>query len=65
MKLLRLKINQENGFRSLQKDFEMFFLQEENENEATAFNPYVFAGKNGSGKSNVLEALSEIFYHLD
>ncbi|ADV47579.1 hypothetical protein Celal_0229 [Cellulophaga algicola DSM 14237] len=65
MKLLRLKINQENGFRSLQKDFELFFLDKDDWSEATAFNPYVFAGKNGSGKSNVLEALSEIFYHLD
>lgn len=65
MKLLRLKINQENGFRSLQKDFELFFLDKDDWSEATVFNPYVFAGKNGSGKSNVLEALSEIFYHLD
>jgi restriction system-associated AAA family ATPase len=65
MKLLRLKINQENGFRSLQKDFELFFLKDNNWDEATTFNPYVFAGKNGSGKSNVLEALAEIFYHLD
>ncbi|MDO7173457.1 restriction system-associated AAA family ATPase [Mariniflexile sp. AS56] len=65
MKLLRLKINQEDGFRSLQKDFELFFLDKNDWRQATAFNPYVFAGKNGSGKSNVLEALSEIFYHLD
>lgn len=65
MKLLRLKINQEIGFRSLQKDFELFFLDKDDWSDATAFNPYVFAGKNGSGKSNVLEALSEIFYHLD
>lgn len=65
MKLLRLKINQEEGFNSLFNGFEMNFLQSENEDEATVFNPYVLAGKNGSGKSNVLEALSEIFYHLD
>ncbi len=65
MKLLRLKINQKNGFRSLKKGFEMFFLQGDDWSQATDFNPYVFAGKNGSGKSNVLEALSEIFYHLD
>jgi restriction system-associated AAA family ATPase len=65
MKLLRLKINQEEGFNSLFYGFEMHFLQSENKDEATVFNPYVLAGKNGSGKSNVLEALSEIFYHLD
>lgn len=65
MKLLRLKINQEEGFNSLFNGFEMNFLQSESKDEATAFNPYVLAGKNGSGKSNVLEALSEIFYHLD
>lgn len=65
MKLLRLKINQEGGFRSLKQGFEMFFLQKEDWSQATEFNPYVFAGKNGSGKSNVLEALSEIFYHID
>jgi restriction system-associated AAA family ATPase len=65
MKLLRLKINQKEGFRSLQEGFEMSFLQGEDWSKATVFNPYVLAGKNGSGKSNVLEALSEIFYHLD
>jgi restriction system-associated AAA family ATPase len=65
MKLLRLKIIQEDNFGSLQQDFEIFFLKDKDWDEATSFNPYVFAGKNGSGKSNVLEALAEIFYHLD
>ncbi|WP_037319732.1 restriction system-associated AAA family ATPase [Salegentibacter sp. Hel_I_6] len=65
MKLLRLKINKEEGFNSLFNGFEMNFLPAEKKEEATVFNPYVLAGKNGSGKSNVLEALSEIFYHLD
>ena len=65
MKLLRLKINQPNGFRSLKKGFEMYFLRDFHYQDATAFNPYVLAGTNGSGKSNVLEALAEIFFHLD
>ena len=65
MKLIRLKINQKGGFRSLPQGFEIRFLDEFNYNEATAFNPYILAGRNGSGKSNILEALAEIFYHLD
>ena len=65
MKLIRLKILQENGFRSLPNGFEIHFLTEFNKNRATDFNPYILAGRNGSGKSNILEALAEIFYHLD
>jgi restriction system-associated AAA family ATPase len=65
MKLLRLKINDEKGFRSLNKDFEIKFQNGFNHSEPNDFYPYVLAGQNGSGKSNVLEALAEIFYHLD
>lgn len=65
MKLLRLKINQPNGFRSLKKGFEIYFLRDFHYQDATTFNPYVLAGTNGSGKSNILEALAEIFFHLD
>lgn len=65
MKLIRLKILQENSFRSLPKGFEIHFLTEFNKNRATDFNPYILAGRNGSGKSNILEVLAEIFYHLD
>jgi len=63
MKLLRLKIS--SGFRSLPKGFELYFLRDFDYKEANDFNPYILAGRNGSGKSNVLEALAEIFYHLD
>ncbi len=63
MKLLRLKLHTE--FRSLPKGFELYFLRDFDYGEATDFNPYILAGMNGSGKSNVLEALAEIFYHLD
>jgi len=65
MRLIRLKINQPNGFRSLKKGFEIYFLRDFHFNDATEFNPYILAGTNGSGKSNVLEALAEIFFHLD
>ncbi len=65
MKLLRLKITDENGFKSLNKDFEIKFENGFNDSVPNEFYPYVLAGQNGSGKSNVLEALAEIFYHLD
>ncbi|MHA2283575.1 MAG: restriction system-associated AAA family ATPase [Promethearchaeota archaeon] len=62
MKLHRLKISSE--FRGLPAGFEITF------NSATANNnhvlePICFVGLNGSGKSNVLEVLSEIFFYLE
>lgn len=70
MKLLRLKINTQ--FNSLsrkgQKPFELNFREpfyEEETESWEAFHPFCFAGLNGSGKSNVLEALANIFYHLE
>jgi len=65
MKLIRFKITQLEGFRSLHQGFETRFLSEFNFKNAVTFNPYILAGRNGSGKSNILEALAEIFYHLD
>lgn len=65
MKLIRLKLNDEDGFRSLQKDFEIYFLRDFDYKHAHEFNPNILAGRNGSGKSNILEALANIFYHLD
>lgn len=65
MKLLRLKITDPTGFRSLQAGFEVYFLRDWNYAEAGEFNPYILAGPNGSGKSNVLEALAAIFYHME
>ncbi len=69
MKLLRLKITDPLGFRSLQPDFEYVFrsnwmLREEQGNNER-FAPFVCAGPNGSGKSNLLEALAAIFYQLE
>jgi restriction system-associated AAA family ATPase len=65
MKLLRLKINDPKGFRSLQAGFEYFFRSEWDLPEEQRFAPFVCAGRNGSGKSNLLEVLAAIFYHLE
>jgi len=65
MKLIRFKIKDKKGFRALQEDFEIFFLRDFDYQFAQDFNPNILAGRNGSGKSNVLEALANIFYHLD
>ena len=69
MKLLRLKITDPDGFRSLSCDFEHHFrtelsLQDELA-QANDFAPFVCAGPNGSGKSNLLEALAAIFFQLE
>jgi restriction system-associated AAA family ATPase len=65
MKLLTLKIENGNGFRSLQKGFEINFHTLADTEAMEQFRPFCFAGLNGSGKSNVLEALANIFYHLE
>lgn len=65
MKLLRLKISDPKGFRSLQGGFEIIFRNERNCNAINDFNPFVLAGPNGSGKSNLLEVLAAIFFHLE
>ncbi len=63
MKLVRLKI--EDKFRSLIENFEIQFREPVKNESLEDFHPFCFAGLNGSGKSNVLEALSSIFYHLE
>lgn len=69
MKLLRFKITDPAGFRSLQSGFEHYFrTPRELDSELQAeqdFAPYVCAGPNGSGKSNLLEALAAIFFQLE
>lgn len=65
MKLLKLKIENEEGFRSLRKGFEINFHTLADTEAMEQFRPFCFAGLNGSGKSNVLEALASIFYHLE
>ena len=61
MKLHRLKIL--TGFRGLAPGFQVIFTPSIGQNEL--LEPVCFVGLNGSGKSNVLEALSEIFYYLE
>jgi restriction system-associated AAA family ATPase len=63
MKLLRLKLNID--FRSLQAGFEVHFLRDFDKAKMWDFMPYCLVGRNGSGKSNILEALAAIFYHIE
>lgn len=63
MKLLSLKIG--TPFRSLPAGFMIKFQDERCVEEQASFRPFCFVGLNGCGKSNVLEALSHIFYHLE
>lgn len=70
MKLLRLEIGdlpKEKQFRSLYAGFKVDFhsLDDKGTKAMETFSPFCFAGLNGSGKSNVLEALAAIFYHLE
>jgi restriction system-associated AAA family ATPase len=69
LKLLRLKITDPDGIRSLPCGFEHHFrteitLEKELEN-GNRFAPFVCAGPNGSGKSNLLEVLAAIFFQLE
>lgn len=63
MKLLRLKLGVD--FRSLTAGFEVHFLRKWDRERCFDFHPYCLVGRNGSGKSNVLEALAAIFYHIE
>jgi restriction system-associated AAA family ATPase len=65
MKLLSLEIHE--PFKSLNSGFKINFhqLTDKGIEAMTRFEPFCFAGLNGSGKSNVLEALSIIFFHLE
>lgn len=69
MKLLRLKVTDPKGFRSLPCGFEHHFRTEWSLQDELAqpvgFAPFVCAGPNGSGKSNLLEVLAAIFYQLE
>jgi len=76
MKLLSLELH--DDFRSLKKGFKLHFQDESPRfDDATTtfedgstfdsnpFNAYCIVGHNGSGKSNILELLSSIFYQLE
>ncbi|MDE5423674.1 restriction system-associated AAA family ATPase [Ancylomarina sp. DW003] len=68
MKLLNLQISSEYG--SIKEDFHLQFRDVVDDaigerTDLNEFHPFCFAGLNGSGKSNVLEALANIFYHIE
>ncbi len=63
MKLLRFKLGVR--FRSLPADFELHFLRGWDQQSCFEFSPYCLVGCNGTGKSNILEALAAIFYHIE
>ncbi|WP_222705798.1 restriction system-associated AAA family ATPase [Salidesulfovibrio onnuriiensis] len=65
MKLIHIKLTDPKGFRSLQPGFEYHFRSGWNLEEEQGFAPFVCAGRNGSGKSNLLELLAAIFYHME
>ncbi|WP_299339194.1 restriction system-associated AAA family ATPase [uncultured Psychroserpens sp.] len=61
MKLKKLKLL--SKFRGLPKGYEINFSN--HKNDELAINPICFIGLNGSGKSNLLELISEVFYYLE
>lgn len=61
MKLHYIKLL--SSFRGLKKGFHIEFPKENN--SEYSLSPYCFIGVNGSGKSNILEVLSEIFFYLE
>ena len=63
MKLKRFKLL--SPFRGLTDGFEIYFLRDFDQAKMWDFMPYCLVGRNGSGKSNVLEALAAIFYHIE
>lgn len=63
MKLIRLKLL--SKFRSLQAGFEINFHPHSSETPEHPIHPICFVGRNGTGKSNAMELLCEIFYYLE
>lgn len=60
------KIELYDNFRSLQSGFILNFIEDNNTyNLSQAIEPYCVVGRNGSGKSNILELLSAIFYQVE
>lgn len=62
MKIKRVKIL--TPFRGLPAGYEVLFNTKE-PRSSTGFTPICFVGLNGSGKSNVLEVIAEIFYYVE
>lgn len=62
MKIKRIKIL--SSFRSLPENFEIKF-DEESSSKSNEICPICFVGLNGTGKSNVIEVIAEIFFYLE
>jgi restriction system-associated AAA family ATPase len=62
MKLLRVKLL--SPFRGLPVNYELKFSCKDSDSVRN-IDPKCFVGLNGSGKSNLLEAIVEIFYYLE
>lgn len=62
MKINKIIVDNAKGFRGLPNGFEVVFKNAFNRLE---IDPICLAGLNGSGKSNVLELISEIFFYLE
>ncbi|MFO0940702.1 MAG: restriction system-associated AAA family ATPase [Pirellulales bacterium] len=69
MKLLRVKLTDSKSFRSIHAGFEYQFRNQrqikDELNQYCDLAPFVCAGRNGSGKSNLLELLAAIFFQLE
>jgi len=61
LKLIRVKLL--SSFRGLPKNFEITF--QNHKIDPKKIEPICLIGLNGSGKSNLLEVISEIFYFLE
>ncbi len=66
MKLLKFEIGTA-PFRSLYPGFQVVFRDSKDiqPQKLDEFGPFCLSGLNGTGKSNVLEALAAIFFHLE
>lgn len=61
MKLNRVSLLEDTDFRSLPKNFSIQFSKQ----GLTDIDPKCIVGLNGSGKSNLLELVAEIFFHIE
>ncbi|MDA2274047.1 hypothetical protein CBR59_17020 [Bacillus thuringiensis] len=62
MKIKKIKIL--TPFRGLPAGYEVLFNNKPSK-ELYGINPICFVGLNGSGKSNILEVIAEVFYYLE